>query len=273
MEAEIIAGYSLADLIPILGQAVAGIVILIVGWFVAGWVRSLIQRSMDRPSMDKTLARFAANLTYYAVLILTIFVALDTVGVEVVAFVGVLAAAGFAVGLALQGTLANFAAGVMLLIFRPFNVGDFVEIGGETGFVRAIQLFYTQIDTRDNRRIIVPNGDVFGSTITNAFYHDVVRVDVDVGTDYPEDIDSVREVLIEAAESIDDRVEERGVQAALVGLGDSSIDWQVRIWAESDDFFRLRQELTRAVKYKLDEADVGIPFPQMDVHLDKLNSN
>lgn len=273
MDAEIVAGYSFADLIPLFGSAAAGILILIVGWFLAGWTRNLIRRSTDKPSMDKTLASFAANLTYYVVLILTIFVALDTVGVEVVAFVGVLAAAGFAVGLALQGTLANFAAGVMLLVFRPFNVGDFIEAGGESGIVRGIQLFYTSLDTFDNRRIIIPNGDVFGSTIKNNFYHDIVRVDVDVGTDYPEDIDTVRQVLLEAAESIDDRVEEKGVQAALVGLGDSSIDWQVRIWAESQDLFRLRQELTRAVKYKLDEADIGIPFPQMDVHLDQVNPN
>ena len=273
MDTELIAGYSFADLVPLLASAAAGIVILIVGWMVAGWLRNLIRRSMDKPSVDKTLASFMANLSYYAVLILTIFVALDTVGVEVVAFVGVLAAAGFAVGLALQGTLANFAAGVMLIIFRPFNVGDYVDVAGESGIVKGIQLFYTQIDTFDNRRIIIPNGEVFGSTIENNFYHDVVRVDADVATAYPEDIDAAREVLVEAAESIDDRVEEEGVQAALVGLGDSSIDWQVRIWAKTGDSFRLKRELTRAVKYKLDEAGISIPFPQMDVHLDRVNSN
>jgi len=247
------------------------IAILVVGRFVAGWVRNLIRGGLDRPSFDKTLVKFAGNFAYYAIFILALLAALNTAGVQTASFVAVLAAAGFAVGLALQGTLANFAAGIMLLIFRPFNVGDFVEVGGETGTVRDIQLFFTKLDTRDNRLVIIPNGDIFGSTIENIFHYDVVRVDCDVGTDYPADIDATREVLLRAARTVDDRVEDEGVQAALKGLGDSAISWQVRIWAEPDDYFRLKQELTRAVKYELDEADIGIPYPQMDVHMDKLN--
>ena len=252
-------------------KTVGFIAILVVGRFIAGWVRSLIRDGLDRPSFDKTLVKFAGNFAYYGIFVLALLASLQTLGVQIGSFVAVLAAAGFAVGLALQGTLANFAAGIMLLIFRPFNVGDYVEIGGETGFVRDIQLFFTKVDTRGNRLIVIPNGDVFGSTIENYFHYDVVRVDCDVGTDYPADIDETREVLLRAARSVDDRVEEKGVQAALTGLGASSINWQVRIWATTDDYFRLKQELTRAVKYELDEADIGIPYPQMDVHMDKLN--
>ena len=264
-----------AETIQLIGtyvlSAVAFIAILIVGRYVATWARNLIRRGLDRPKMDTTLTKFAGNFAYYAIFLLAVFAGLETVGVETASFVAVLAAAGFAVGLALQGTLANFAAGVMLLIFRPFKVGDYVEIADETGFVRDISLFFTRINTRENRLVIIPNGDIFGSTIENIFAHDVIRVDCEVGTDYPADIDATREVLLEAARSVDGRVEEKGEQAALTALGGSSINWEVRVWAKPDDYFRLKQELTRQVKYKLDEAEIGIPYPQMDVHLDKLN--
>ena len=251
----------------------AFVAILVAGRFIASWVRNLIRSGLDRPSFDKTLVKFAGNFSYYAIFVLALLAALNTLGVQTASFVAVLAAAGFAIGLALQGTLANFAAGIMLLIFRPFNVGDYVEVGGETGFVRDIQLFFTKLDTRENRLIVIPNGDIFGSTIENIFAYDVVRVDCDVGTDYPADIDETREVLLRAARTVDDRMDDKGVQAALTGLGDSAISWQVRIWAEPDDYFRLKQELTRAVKYELDEAGIGIPYPQMDVHMDKLNGD
>ncbi|WP_263786554.1 mechanosensitive ion channel family protein [Salinibacter grassmerensis] len=269
--------YLNAETIQVLGSYVLSIVafvlILIVGRYVATWVRDTIRGGLDKPQVDTTLTKFAGNFAYYAIFLLALFAGLETVGIETASFVAVLAAASFAVGLALQGTLANFAAGIMLLIFRPFKVDDYVEIADETGFVRDISLFFTRLTTRDNRLIIVPNGDIFGSTIRNIFAHDIVRVDCNVGTDYPADIDATREVLLEAARSVDGRVAEKGEQAALTGLGDSSIAWQVRVWAETDDYFRLRQELTRQVKYKLDEADIGIPYPQMDVHLDELNGN
>ncbi len=267
--------YLNAETIQMLGtyvlSIVAFIVILVVGRYVATWVRNLIRGQLDRPGVDTTLTKFAGNFAYYALFLLAILAGLNTVGVETASFVAVLAAAGFAVGLALQGTLANFAAGVMLLIFRPFKVDDYVEIAGETGFVKDLSLFFTRITTRDNRLVIIPNGDIFGSTIRNIFAHDVVRVDCDVGTDYPADIDATRAVLLEAARNVEDRIEEKGEQAALKALGGSSINWEVRIWATPDDYFRLKQELTRQVKYKLDEAEIGIPYPQMDVHLDELN--
>ena len=252
-------------------SALAFVLILVVGRYLARWVRDLIRGGLDTPGVDRTLTKFAGNFAYYGIFLLAIFAALETLGVETASFVAVLAAASFAVGLALQGTLANFAAGIMLLVFRPFSVNDYVEIADETGFVKEIQLFFTRLRTRENRLIIVPNGDIFGATIENIFAHDKIRVDCDVGTDYPADIDATREVLLEAARSVEGRLEDEGEQAALVGLGGSSINWQVRVWAEPDDYFRLKQELTRQVKYHLDEAGIGIPFPQMDVHLDELN--
>jgi len=252
-------------------SGLAFVLILVIGRYLANWIRNLIRGGLDTPGVDRTLTKFAGNFAYYGIFLLAIFAALETLGVETASFVAVLAAASFAVGLALQGTLANFAAGIMLLVFRPFSVGDYVEIADETGFVKEIQLFFTRLQTRENRLVIVPNGDIFGSTIENIFAHDEIRVDCDVGTDYPADIDETREVLLDAARSVDDRLEEKGEQAALVELGGSSINWQVRVWARPEDYFRLKQELTREVKYHLDEAGIGIPFPQMDVHLDELN--
>jgi small conductance mechanosensitive channel len=271
MEQFIAQDFFTAETLTMLGgyllRILAFIGILVVGRWIASRIRSVIRGGFDRPELDRTLTKFAGNFAYYAIVVLALLAALNTVGVETASFVAVLAAAGFAVGLALQGTLANFAAGVMLLVFRPFNVGDYVEIGGETGYVRDLQLFFTKIDTRSNQLIVVPNSDIFGSTIRNIFAYDEVRVDCEVGTDYPADIDATREVLLEAAQSVDDRIEERGVQAALTALGGSSVNWEVRIWAAPDDYFRLKQELTRQVKYHLDEAEIGIPYPQLDVHM------
>ncbi len=253
-------------------SAVAFILILVAGHYVAKWVHGRIRGTLDRPAVDRTLTRFAGNFAYYGIFLLALFAALETLGVETASFVAVLAATGFAIGLALQGTLSNFAAGILLLLFRPFDVGDYIEVSDETGFVYDIQLFFTRITTRDNRLVIIPNDEIFDSTIHNLFAHEVVRIDCDVGTDYPADIDATREVLLEAARSVEGRIQEEGEQAALLGLGDSAINWQVRIWGKPEEYFRLRQELIRAVKYALDEADIGIPYPQMDVHVDDLNA-
>ncbi len=249
---------------------IAGFVVILVAvsW-VAGRVRGLVRTGLDRPRFDKTLARFLGNLVYYLLFVLGLFVALGTLGIDTGSFVAALAALGFAIGLALQGTLANFAAGVMLLLFRPFNVDDYIDAGGVEGFVREIQLFYTRIDARDRRHYIVPNSEIFGSTIMNLTYHDTVRAGVDVGTDYPADLDTVRGVLEQAAESVEGRIEERGVQVLLTELGGSSINWSVRAWCHPDDIVGVKAALRRAVKYHLDEAGIGIPYPQMDVHLDR----
>ena len=266
----------LALLIEYSVNILVGVVVFVVAKFIAGWFRDNIRAMLDKPKYDQMLARFAGNLVYYAILVLGILAALNTVGVEVASFIAILAAAGFAVGLALQGTLANFAAGVMLLVFRPFDAGDVIEVAGERGRVRDIQLFYTRINTMDNQLVIIPNGDVFGSSIRNVLFNDELRITCEVGTDYPADIDQARTVLKRAAERIDERIEERGVQVMLMGLGDSSIDWEVRLWIRPEgfaDLARVRDDLTRAVKYELDAAEIGIPFPQMDVHMDRVDAN
>jgi len=253
--------------IPALGALVA----LAVAWVIAGWVRRLIRNSLKDTNFDLTLTRFFSNLAYYTILIFGVLSCLTLFGIGVASFAALLAAAGFAVGLALQGSLSNFAAGVMLLIFRPFKVGDMIEVAGARGKVHEIQLFTTTLDTPDNRRLTVPNGNVFGDTIENETFHDTRRVDVAVGTDYPADLDQTRTVLLNAADGVEGRLQDKEPVAYLDSLGDSSISWSVRVWANTEDYWAVRDRLTKAVKDSLDEAGIGIPYPQMDIHLDKLN--
>ncbi len=251
-----------------MGAKVVGVLVfLFVGWIVAGWCGRITKRSLGRAQVDETLTLFFGKLVRWAVLTFVLLGCLGAFGVPVTSFAAVLAAAGFAVGMALQGSLSNFAAGVMLLIFRPFKVGQVISAGGVTGKVVEIELFTTTIDTPDNRRLIVPNSEIFGSTIENVTYHDKRRVDVAVGVDYPADIDATRAVLLEAARSIDGVLADPEPKPVLVDLGDSAVNWTVRVWCATDDFWDVKESLTRAVKMHLDAADIGIPYPQMDVHL------
>jgi len=247
------------------------LIILFVAYIVANVADRSVRSTMEKAKIDQTLSRFGGKLVRYLVLILGVIFALSKFGIDVTAFAAVIAAAGFAVGMALSGTLSNFAAGVMLLIFRPFKVGQVVSAGGITGKVEEIELFTTTFDTPDNRRIIVPNSALFGSTIENISYHSERRVDVNVGVEYSADIDKTREVLEKAGNSIDHIIagEGRGVAVVLGDLADSSVNWTVRVWVPAAEFWPSKQALPRAIKMHLDEAGIGIPFPQMDVHLDR----
>jgi len=251
-------------------NVVAALAIIVIALFIAGWAKRGTTRALDRANVDPTLGKFFSNMARYLILIIAGIAVLEKFGVSVASLAAVLAAAGFAVGLALQGSLQNFAAGVMLLIFRPFGVGDVVDTAGEKGKIFEISLFTTQMDTPDNRRIIIPNGEIFGSTIENITFHDTRRVDVSVGTDYPASLDETREVLVAAAESVEGRLEEKDVVVYLDSLGDSCINWSVRVWSTTPDYWDVRERLTQAVKDHLDDAEIGIPYPQMDVHLDKM---
>ncbi|MFT5468429.1 MAG: small conductance mechanosensitive channel [Verrucomicrobiales bacterium] len=246
-------------------------VILIVSVVTAKILAKYACQGMEKARVDSTLAGFAAKMIFYLVVILGAIVALGKFGVNVTAFSAILAAAGFAVGMALSGTLSNFASGVMLLIFRPFKIGDVVSAAGITAKVNTIELFTTTFDTPDNRRIIVPNGEIYGGTIENISFHSERRVDVAVGCDYSAGLDETRAVLQKAAESLSDKLlsgEDRGYQIVLGDLGDSAVNWTVRFWCSASEFWPIKEALTRAVKQHLDEAGIGIPFPQMDVHVD-----
>ena len=259
----------LMNLVAERGPAVLGaLLFLIVGWIIAGWIAALVRRAMTKGSVDITLTRFVAILASMAVKVLVVISALGIFGVPTASFAAILGGAGLAVGLALQGTLGSFAAGVMLLVFRPFSVGDVVTVNGVTAKVFEIGIFSTALDSPDNRRFIIPNGAVYGSTIENITFHPQRRVDVAIGVEYSADIDRTREVLTSTLEGLEGAIAEPAPAVVLTGLGASSVDWVVRVWCETADFFAVKERLTRAVKMKLDAAGIGIPFPQMDVHLD-----
>lgn len=252
-----------------LPKIAGAVVILILALMIASMLAGLTRSSLRRINVDETLTRFFGKLVWWGILLLGGLSCLSTLGIQVTAFAAILASMGFAIALAFQGTLGNLAAGVMLLVFHPFKVGDVINVGGVVGKVFEIDLFATTLDTVDNRRIIVPNGSVFGNTIENITYHATRRCDVAVGTEYSADLDQTREVLKKAIESVDHILEDPAPQVYLLELGGSSINWSLRVWVNAADYWAVREQLTRAAKVELDKANIGIPFPQMDVHLFK----
>lgn len=249
--------------------ALKALAMLFIAYLIAGWARRVTTGTLTKAKFDLTLTKFLSNLVRWAILILAIVAILGMFGFQTASFAAVIGGSALAIGLAFQGSLSNMAAGVMLLVFRPYKVGDFINAGGVAGTVNEIELFTTTLDTPDNRRIIVPNSSIFGATIENVTHHPTRRVDVNVGVSYGADIDTTREVLMKAASSIEGRLTEKEPVVYLTGLGASSVDWVIRIWANTGDFWPVKERLTRAAKYALDEADISIPFPQMDVHLFK----
>lgn len=254
--------------VPWAMQIVGALLALFVGWLVAGWVARKVRRVVERRQLDATLGNFFANIVRYLILVAVLLGVLGVFGIETSSFAAVIGAAGLAIGLAFQGTLSNFAAGVMLLVFRPIKVGDYVEIGSESGTVMEVELFYCELKTPDAKKKFVPNSQVWGSALTNYSSYPERRVGVDVGTDYSADTDEVRAILEGVALAVEGGLPEPEPAVFLKALGGSSVDWQVRVWAKAEDFWAVHERLVRDIKKALDAAGVGIPFPQMDVHLD-----
>lgn len=247
--------------------AITAIVILIVAYFVGKFLARLASAPVKK-RVDETLGAFVAKLVFYLIMVFAVLGVLSYFGIGVASFAAVLAAAGFAVGLAFQGSLSNFAAGVMLLVFRPFKVGDVCRISGELVKIAEIDLFTTLANTLDNRRIIFPNSDVFGSQIEVITFHPQRRVEVAVGASYDADIDATRAALEAAIAATPDTLDDPEPMVVLQELGDSSVNWSLWVWAEAANFLAVKQGLLRNAKLKLDEAGIGIPYPQMDVHVD-----
>jgi len=248
-------------------RVLLALIILFIAWTIAGWMGSAVDSSLRRLKFDATLTKFLSRLARWLVLLLAGLMCLSYFGVETTSFAAVIGAAGLAIGLAFQGTLSNFAAGAMLLLFRPFRVGDAVNVAGQTGVVDEISVFTTTMDTFDNRRIIIPNSEVFGAVIENITFHHIRRVDVDVGVGYGADIDHTRQVLEEVTVNVPGTVSDRDPAVVLQGLGGSSVDWTVRVWAPTSDYSTVKQALLRETKVRLDAAGIEIPFPQMDLHV------
>jgi small conductance mechanosensitive channel len=267
-DAEAVMGMVVAVAVP----AVLALLALFVGYLAAKFLARVVSGPVCK-RVDETLGRFAARFVFNGVMVCTAIGVASTVGINVTSFAAVLAAAGFAIGMAFQGTLSNFAAGILLLVFRPFKVGDMVNAAGVMGKVHEIDLFTTKLDTPDNRRIIVPNSAVSGATIENVTFHAHRRVEVLVGVAYSASIAETRQTLTAAAETLRENLvdgEGRGYMVILSDLGSSSVNWMVRFWTPSNLFFATREKLTEAVKNHLDAAAIPIAFPQLDVHLDGL---
>jgi len=257
------------DLITRYGLRVIGaVVILLAGFWLAGVAQRHVVKGLGRlRRMDETLTRFFASLARYTVLIFTGLAVLSQFGIQTASLIAVLGAAGLAVGLALQGTLSNLAAGVMLLIFRPFRVGQYVEVGSVAGTVEELSLFVTRLNTPDNVLIIVPNNDIWGNPIKNYSHNATRRVQISVGIGYEQDIgraiETVRALLAEDPRVLDDPEP----WVAVTELADSSVNLMVRAWCQATDYWALYCDLTRATKERFDAQGISIPFPQRVVHM------
>jgi small conductance mechanosensitive channel len=247
-------------------KVVAAILILIVGRIVAGWARKLVVRLMKKSEVDQAIQGFVRGLVYYLIIIFTWIAVLNKFGVETASLVAVLGMAGFAVGFALQGSLSNFAAGIMLLVFRPFKIGDYVDIAGTSGSVTDLQLFVTIMNTPDNIRIIVPNGQVFGSIIKNYSAEDTRRVDFVVGIGYGSDMKKAEQVMRDIVTADSRVLKDPEPQIAVAELADSSVNFVLRPWVKKEDYWAVKFDVTEKIKERFDAEGIEIPFPQMVMH-------
>lgn len=250
-------------------KGVGAIVFLIVARIVAGWTGRIITKGLEKRKFDVTMTRFFSALARTLVLLAAVLGILGMFGVETTSFAAVIGAAGLAVGLAFQGTLSNFAAGVLLLTFRPFKVGDLVTTAGETGSVDEIGLFTTTLITPDNRKIVVPNSGVTGANITNFSGLGKRRIDIKVGTAYAADLDKVRAVLETVPAKVKAAIEDPNTHVFLASLGAHAVEWEVRVWVKPEDYWTAYQSTIEETKKALDAAGIPIPFPQVRVHMDK----
>jgi len=243
------------------------IAIFIIGKMIARMVANLAKKALQRAGTDTMLVNFLGSIIYSVLIIAVLLAAVDSLGVNVTSLMAILGAAGLAVGLALKDSLSNFAAGVMIIVFRPFKIGDFITAGGCSGVVDEIGLFATLMHTGDNQRIIVPNSGILGGNITNTSALPTRRIDLVIGIGYEDNIGKAREIIMSILDA-DERVLKDPAAAVAVGdLGDSSVNLNVRPWVNSGDYWPLRADLLEGIKVKLDEAGISIPYPQQDVHM------
>lgn len=247
---------------------VGALAILILGWMAAGWIRNLVSRALGKvPNMDETLRPFLSNIVRWIVLAFVIVAVLNQFGVETTSIIAVLGAAGLAIGLALQGTLSNVAAGVMLLILRPFKAGDFVSAGSLSGTIVEIGLFTSELKTGDGIYIMAPNSQIWNTTITNFSRNATRRIDILVGVAYDDDIDVAQKALQDLMEGNELVVADPAPMTMVMSLGDSSVNINMRCWVKTDDYWAALWALNKGAKLAVEAAGCSIPFPQRDVHL------
>jgi len=263
-------GDTIKELIAIYGlKVLAAIAVFVIGKFIAKLIKKLIAKMMEKGKQDQTLISFVSSLVYVAIMAFVVIAALSKLGIQTASFVAILGAAGLAIGLALQGSLANFAAGVLMIIFKPFKVGDYIEGAGTAGVVEEIQIFTTILTTPDNKEVIIPNAQMTGGNITNYSSKGTRRIDMTAGIGYSDDIDKARKILEDILATDDRILKDPESTIAVAELADSSVNFVVRPWVNVADYWGVKFALTEAIKKQFDSNGVSIPFPQQDVHLYK----
>ena len=250
---------------------VVALIILWVGLRIAKVLMRALERRLDKLEVDASLRPFLVSVAGALLKVMVFVSAISTLGVEMASFVAILGAAGLAVGLALSGTLQNFAGGVIILLIKPFRKGDFITAQGYSGTVDEIQVFHTHLNTPDNKRIILPNGPLSTGSVTNFSYHDTRRVDFTFGIGYDDDIDKAKSVITGVFEKDDRILADKGVFVAVNELADSSVNFTVRVWSKTTDYWPLFWDKMEEVKKALDLNEINIPYPQRDVHLHQKN--
>jgi len=252
----------LGALAPLVISAGKALIVLVLGWIAAGAIGGLVKRRVNAtPQIDPTLGNFLASLVKWAILAMVLVAVLGIFGIQATSIVAILGAASLAIGLALQGTLSDLAAGVMLVVFRPYKLGQYVDIGGTAGTVKDLNLFTTELVTPDNVQIIVPNGQAWGAIITNYSAHSTRRCDLTFGIDYDDDADTAMQVVLDTAKA-DERVHsDPEPWVRVTNLGDSSVDITARLWCDAADYWDLKFTLTKAVKEAFDKGGISIPYP------------
>ncbi|OUR65598.1 mechanosensitive ion channel protein MscS [Methylophaga sp. 42_25_T18] len=243
--------------------------IVIVGRIAVKWIVKLIRKLMVRADLDPIIINFAGSIANAALLLFVFIAALDQLGVDTTSLIVLLGGAGLAIGLALQGSLQNFAAGVMMIVFRPFRLGDFIEAGGVTGVVEHIAIFSSTLKTGDNREIIIPNGQIYSGAITNYSAKDTRRIDLVFGIGYDDDMLTAKQIMEDILQTHDLVLADPASAVAVAELADSSVNFNVRPWVKSEDYWAVRSDLIEKIKLAFDKNGISIPYPQMDVHTDK----
>ena len=253
-------------------RIIVAILIFYIGRMIARSLSKGVRKVMAAREVDKILETFVSNLVYWALLIVVIIAAIDRLGIETTSLIAVMGAAGLAVGLALQGSLSNFAAGVLIVIFRPYRVGDFVDAAGVSGSVEQVQILTTILKTPDNKQIIVPNSAIMSSIITNFSANETRRVDLTIGVSYDDDLDKVQKTLQEIVDADDRILKDPACVIRVHELADSSVNFVVRPWVASGDYWGVYWDLTETIKKRFDQDGISFPFPQQDVHIHQVSS-
>jgi len=251
-----------------IGKAILmALIIFVVGKWIAGAIKNKLRSTMEKRNVDPALISFGTSIIYYVLMIAVVLAAVQQVGFQTTSLVAVLGAAGLAVGLALQGSLSNFASGVLIIMFRPFKIGDFIDAGGQAGVVQEIGVLVTIMKTPDNKKIIQPNSAIMSGAIVNVTANDTRRVDMTVGVSYSDDLDKVQNIILDVLNADSRVLQDPAPQVVVAEMADSSVNFNVRPWCATGDYWGVFFDFQKTIKQRLDQEGVSIPFPQQDVYM------